>query len=357
MPNGKPGTRSATSSPASKNDVIRRLHRAADDVATGALRVPRLYREGFGDRSALERVVAQIRDYDVGFAALPLRIHWGAPRAFGRGVRRAGWFRSPTLHISLPRESRVAYIEEIVPKRAPPTAMVVHLAASGEVGFVTRRAFARRLLRHGYGSILLENPFYGMRRPAGQRHAALRTVAEQFAMNFATVEEGRALLAHLHRNGHRVAVTGYSQGGVMAAFCAALSRFPVAVSPRGAADSVADLFTRDNFSQIIRWDRLARDVGGELEARRLFREALEVVTVSRFPAPVRPDAAVLLSGRHDRFVAPEQALALHRHWPGSALRWLDAGHVTGIVLNAPAHLRAVRESIERLRHGADRHTL
>ncbi len=337
--------------------MIRRLHRVADDVATGALRVPRLYRDGFGDRHALERVVAQIRDYDPGIAAPPIQLYWGRARAFGRGRLRIGWFQSPTLHIGLPPESRLATIEEIVPKRGSPKAMVLHLAATGEVGFLARRHLARALLRYGYGSILLENPFYGARKPAGQRHAALRTVAEQFAMNFATVEEGRALLAHVHRRGLPAAVTGYSQGGVMAAFCAALSRFPVAVSPRGAADSVADLFTRDNFSRLMLWDRLARDVGGEGEARRIFRESLEVVTVSRFPAPVCPEAAVLLAGRHDRFVSPQQAEILHRHWAGSELRWLEAGHVTGIVLNIPAHLRVVRDSIERLRSAAERHTI
>ncbi|MEL6544320.1 MAG: alpha/beta hydrolase family protein [Myxococcota bacterium] len=334
---------------ATSSELLKRFHRAADDLATGALRVPRLYRDGFGNRQNLLRVVEQIRDYDCSLASPPIELVWTTSERFAlRAQRKTGWFRSPTAHIDLPPESRVAHVEAIWPHRSP-RGVVLHLAASGEVGFLARRELARALLRYGYASLILENPFYGLRKPHGQQHAALRTVSEQFAMNFATVEEGRALLHWLRTQGHRrIGVTGYSQGGVMAAFCAALSRFPVAVCPRGAADSVANLFTRDNFSRVILWQRLSEDVGGELEARRIFRHALEVVTVSRFPPPVRPEAAVMLSGRHDRFVDPAQAEALHAHWPGSELRWMGAGHVTGLVLRLPSHIRAIRDAMARL---------
>ncbi|MEM6731490.1 MAG: alpha/beta hydrolase family protein, partial [Myxococcota bacterium] len=251
--------------------------------------------------------------------------------------------------------SQTARVELVLPLDAPPrrTPIVVHLAASGETTFFARRQLARFLLRHGIASLILENPYYGSRRPAKQQAAALRTVSDQFAMNFATVEEGRALLRYLHREGfERIAVTGFSQGGVMAAFCAALSDFPVAVAARGAANSVADLFTRDNFSQIVLWERLAQETGDEPSARRYFRAALEVVTVSHFPPPACPEAAVILAGRHDRFVDPAQARALSEHWPGSELRWLEAGHVTALA-NVSSHIDSIRTALSRLRVGGE----
>lgn len=330
--------------------MIPKLHRIADDLATSALRLPRLYRDGFGSQHQIDRITRSIVDYDRNFAAAPIEVYWTAPRR-GRQVQlSAGEFVSPTLHIGLPRESRVANLEWVEPLGGidSDTPVVLHLAASGEVGFFSRRRLAVALADEGIASVSLENPYYGSRKPAGQRHAALRTVSDQFAMNYATVEEGRAILGYLRRLGfERIAVTGYSQGGVMAAFCAALSPFPVAVAARAAADSVADLFTRDNFSRLILWERLAADTGSEEAARRVFRQALNVVTVSKFPPPVRPEAAVLLSGEHDRFVDPAQPERLARHWPGAELRWLRAGHVTG-VLRGREQLRAIRDALDRL---------
>ncbi|MEO1173558.1 MAG: alpha/beta hydrolase family protein, partial [Myxococcota bacterium] len=292
-------TRSSRAAPL-RETWVPGLHRIADDVATGALRVPRLYPDGFGSRLQIDRTTRSIADYDVAMTPPAIEVLWGPPTRRRQGIISRGEFRSPTLHIPLPPESRTAALEWIEPVTGagPNTPVVLHLAASGEVGFFSRRRTALALAQDGIVSVSLENPFYGSRKPAGQRHAALRTVSDQFAMNYATVEEGRAILAYLRRLGFsRIAVTGYSQGGVMAAFCAALTSFPVAVAARAAADSVADLFTRDNFSQLILWDRLAADAGDDASARAYFRAALDVVTVSRFPAPVQPVAAVILAGR------------------------------------------------------------
>ncbi|MEL6340067.1 MAG: alpha/beta hydrolase family protein [Myxococcota bacterium] len=328
-----------------------RLHRFADDLATGALRVPRLYPDGFGSQLEIERIGEHIRRYERSRRPPTLNFTLGGWRRFAAGSVRRGWFRSPTLHLRLPEASRTARFEWIQPDEHHAGAVVLHLAASGEVGFFARRLLARRLLRFGIASFILENPFYGSRRPSGQTHAALRSVRDQFAMNFATVEEGRAILQTLKDMGYSyLGVTGYSQGGVMAAFCAALTDFPVAVAARGMADSVADLFTRDNFSQIVLWDRLAIDCGSEKRARHVFRRALEVVRVSQFPPPLCPEAAILLASRYDRFIDPGEARRLHRHWRGSELRWLTAGHVTGLFLNVNQHVITIRDAFTKLQN-------
>ncbi|MEM6275137.1 MAG: alpha/beta hydrolase family protein [Myxococcota bacterium] len=328
-----------------------RLHRFADDLATGALRVPRLYPDGFGSQLEIERIVEHIRRYQRSRRPPRLSFKLEAWNRFAGGYTRRGSFRSPTLHLRLPDASRTARFELIQPKPDHSGAVVLHLAASGEMGFFARRLLARQLMRFGIASFILENPFYGSRRPPGQTHAALRSVRDQFAMNFATVEEGRAILQTLKDIGYsHLGVTGYSQGGVMAAFCAALTDFPVAVAARGMADSVTDLFTRDNFSQIVLWDRLAMDCGSEQRARRVFRRALDVVRVSQFPPPHCPEAAILLASRYDRFIDPAEARVLHQHWKGSELRWLTAGHVTGLFLNVGQHLKTIRDSFTRLRN-------
>jgi esterase/lipase len=158
-------------------------------------------------------------------------------------------------------------------------------------------------------------------------------------MNYTTVVEARSLLAWLRREGFdRIGVTGYSQGGVMSAFAAALTAFPIAAIPRGAADAARPIFVEGGLSKSMNWSKLNEQLGDE--ARSYFARCLEPVTVSRFPPPADPTLAIIVNARHDGFVPAEQAIALHRHWAGSELRWLEGGHVT-----AALFIQAQRQAI------------
>ncbi|WIA15788.1 hypothetical protein OEZ85_002401 [Tetradesmus obliquus] len=123
---------------------------------------------------------------------------------------------------------------------------------------------------------------------------------------------------------------------------------------------------------------------------RRLRHVLETYTdVTRYPTPVRPDAAVLVAARHDGYVdmASVQALQAHwpgselrlvarlpvrpwqqarcaatvsyrcwaaptEHWPGSELRLVDGGHVSAFLLHQEAFRAALRDSLARLEAGA-----
>ena len=299
-----------------------------------------LYADGFGED--LDARVEAVRDYRG--PAPTVDIAWGSARTL-LGVRvRRGTFRSPAAAY-LPRESRDAVVEQWLPAGARAQCLI--LATTAEEFLVRRRPLAAWLARHRIGSVLLENPFYGERRPAGQRGPALRTVATQFAMNLATVEEAASLLRTLHLDGWEVGATGYSQGGVMSAFGAAVSDFPVAVVPRGAARAAAPIFTEGVLTRAIRWRTLAREAGSRGAAEARFREALEPVRVDRYPAPHDPSRAILVASRHDGFIPPEEAEALHAHWPGSELRWVEGGHLTGLVLHHQVHRRALLDAFGR----------
>ena len=62
-------------------------------------------------------------------------------------------------------------------------------------------------------------------------------------MNTATVDEARALLGRICAAGYFPGVTGYSQGGFMAAFAGALVDIPVVVVPRAAGTQAAPVLT------------------------------------------------------------------------------------------------------------------
>ena len=300
----------------------------------------RLYADGFGERDRLEFLVAGVRDVHEQ-PVVPIEIGWSAPRRFAGAEIRRGEFTSPAADV-LPRAVRVVHLEEWLPRPDAPRCIL--LATTGEEGFMARRPLARWLARQGIGSVILENAYYGQRRPSDQLGAAVRTVADQFAMNLATVIELRSLLAHFAERGFRVGATGFSQGGMMAAFGAALSDFPVSVSPRGTGCSAEAVFTSAALSTTMRWDVLAAEAGSMKSARAYFAECLEPVRLDRLPLPVAPERAILVASRHDGFIPAEEARALHARWKGSELRWLNAGHVTGLVLRHRAHRQAIVDS-------------
>lgn len=302
----------------------------------------RLYAEGFGDPARLATLVEGVASMGPE-PSDPVELRWGGSRRWLGTRVRTGRFASTA---SLPPEVSTGHVEEWMPRPGAPVCLV--LATTAEEGPRTRRGTALFLAHHGIGSLILENPFYGLRRPRGQRGASLRTVADQFAMNLATVIEACALLRTYHERGHAVGVTGYSQGGFMAAFATALSPFPVASVPRGAARSAEPIFVSHALTKTMRWDVLAKEAGSLDVARARFSEALQSVRLDHLPKPAHPASAILVSARNDAFIPADEAEALHTLWAGSELRWLRGGHVTGLVLEHHVHRRALLDAFASL---------
>jgi len=176
----------------------------------------------------------------------------------------------------------------------------------------------------------------------------IATVADQFAMNLATVLEARALVQWMRAEfGERVVVTGFSQGAMMAAFTAVTLPFPIGVVAVAAALDAAPIFLDGVLARAFDWDALSRDANGLDKAKALFAESLVPVSFAAHPPPARTDLAVVMGAEHDGFVARSAVERLHAHWPGSELRWIGAGHVTAAALHTSAHRRAIRDVLDR----------
>lgn len=325
------------------------IHRLTDNLGS-KLPTPKLFIDGFGDRTRLEMLVARVRDYDPSLALAAPDVSLERVPSSKDGPDLVGSFESPAAEI-LPAESRTGLLEVHSPDGGlrPQMPVCLVLAATGDEGFSLRRRLAKQLRRKGIASVLLENPFYGSRRPEGQRLSLLRTVEEQFAMNCATVDEARALILWLHERGHRrIATAGYSQGAMMAIFGAALSEVDVACVPGAGGLRAGPIFVEDALRRRFDWDALARDTGSHAEAQRYFAQCLEPVDAGRFPPPRRPDTAIVIGARHDQYIAPTEVIALHEHWPGSELRWIDTGHLTGALWGIRGHARAIAEALRRV---------
>lgn len=327
------------------------LHEVHQGVDFALVRLSRprglLYARGFGEH--LDERLAAVGAFQPSGA--PAALEWGPVRSVWGSQVRVGRFRSPAAGY-LPAESHDALVElwapdaSVVRAHARPRTCVI-FTSTAEEGPHRRRPFARFLAARGIAAVILENPYYGARRPRGQRGGLLRTVADQFAMNLATVEEACALLLAFRRQGHDVGVTGYSQGGVMAAFAAALCDFPVAAVPRGAPVAPAAVFTQHALSGSVHWEALARQAGSLDAAKRTLMDAFERVRVDLRPPPRAPGRAIIVGHRSDAFIPPSEVERLHRHWRGAELRWLDGGHVTGLALHHRTHWETVVEAFDR----------
>jgi alpha-beta hydrolase superfamily lysophospholipase len=287
---------------------------------------PRFFPGGWGDLGAFDRLAAALERRD---PPVPIR-----PSIRGSD----GEFESP--YPGLPEESRIArFAFDRAPGRR---AAVVVLAATGEQGYRRRRWWTDALVREGITCVLLENPRYGSRRPAGQTGTWIPTVGDAVAMGHAAVEEARSLLAWLREGYDAVAVTGFSMGGSMAAFAAASAPFPVAAVPCAAGHSASYVYCEGVMSQQIDWASLGED------GRARLRERFDRLGLEAFPRPQRPDAAILVGWKHDGYVAEESVRRLHVHWAGSELRWVDRGHVWAAIAGQTAMRDAVRDAIARL---------
>lgn len=325
------------------------MRRSVLDPIAGALgaRDP-MFTAGFGDPGALAGRLER---------AWPLRDAADTEIAI-QGTRRRGdldvhdaTFPSPCSD-DLPVGAGTARLRWLAPARATTGRAIVVLAASREEGFAWRERIWGPLAREqGVDVLLLENPYYGARRAPGQRSASLATVADQLRMNLATIGEVAWLLRWLGRArpDARVAVTGFSMGGAIAALVGALVREdrPFAVVPVAAGLSPAPIYTVGLLARSVAWSALAREAGGTENARRTLAELLDHASLGRLPSPVSSDAAIVVGCTRDGFVPRVETEALARHWRAE-LRWIEGGHVSGLALGARVMRRAVTDALARL---------
>lgn len=308
-----------------------------------AARGPRFFADGWGDRALCDGMdpvaLARQRVPRVAVALGPRE------RSFG-GLLQEGTFESPEER--LPACARTARIRLLLPE-GETRAVAVHLAASGDQGFGVRLRFAAPLLARGIGALVLENAFYGGRRPPNQPRHAVRSVSDLHLMGAATFREGRALLrwAREELGVLQVGVTGFSMGGQMSAMVGASIPFPCAVVPVAATCSPDSVLRDGVLRHVAEWAALA-GAGEDAEAARAALCAhLSRFSVTSLPPPVCPDAAIVVGTAGDGVVPPSEMRRIAAHW-GCELRWLDAGHVSAVLRHQQPMREAIADAFERL---------
>lgn len=175
-----------------------------------------------------------------------------------------GQFLTPfELHLPgiVPKAAQTAHFQVVLPNkwtdRCKP--MCIHLAGTGDHFFWRRRnLIAKPLLKESnIGSIILENPFYGTRKPDNQVRSNLHNVSDIFVMGGCLVLECLVLLHWCERNGFGpLGITGLSMGGHMASLAATNWPKPLVLVPCLSWSTAATVFTTGVMSQSINWDML-----------------------------------------------------------------------------------------------------
>jgi pimeloyl-ACP methyl ester carboxylesterase len=305
------------------------------------------FQDGWGEDATIERVVGLLRRPP---APSRVELRWG-PELRRRGwIEREGAFFSPVEDGTLPEESRVGRVQLLLPPRPHPhpPPICLHLAATGEHGYARRRQLCLPLLARGVGALLLENPLYGQRKPRYQEGSNVRTVAELVTMGRAVVEEARALALWFHERGHPVGLSGYSMGGQMAALAAALLPFPAAVVPASAPCTASQAFLEGLLSRVTCWPALGSGALAQEQVRERLGTILDATCLTQQPPPPWPEAAVVLVAQDDGYIFAEGARRIHEHWPGSELRLLAGGHVSGYIAGIPPLRAAILDAFARL---------
>lgn len=176
-----------------------------------------------------------------------------------------GHFTSPFVHHLpgiMPKEVETATFQVILPvqwRHKTLRPICIHLAGTGDHYFWRRRFFtARPLLKEtGIASIILENPYYGTRKPKEQLRSSLHNVSDLFVMGGALVLESMALLHWCEREGWGpLGLSGISMGGHMASLAATNWMRPLSLIPCLSWSTASCVFTEGVMSGAIPWETL-----------------------------------------------------------------------------------------------------
>lgn len=176
----------------------------------------------------------------------------------------------------LPRESEKVKFQVLLPKiwrSHPLKPTCLHLAGTGDHGFWRRKMLMAKPLLDDYGiaSVILENPFYGCRKPKDQLRSSLHNVSDLFVMGGCLVLESLVIFHWCERLGlGPLGITGTSMGGHMASLAATNWPKPLPLVPCLSWTTASGVFTQGVLSGAINWEMLKN----QYFSNDVFREEL-----------------------------------------------------------------------------------
>ncbi|MEM7184341.1 MAG: alpha/beta hydrolase family protein [Spirochaetota bacterium] len=321
------------------------------------------FQKGWGDHSSLGYLLAT-EPSDIHLRPVKeISVNWQREKQEKGLLVRSGNFTSPfeftyeigkeRTIITLPQESQKASVLKVLPKEYTlETPIAIHFAATGDQGFTRRKhSLAIPLARQGIGSIILENPFYGIRRPQGQKGDSLEDFTSFLRMSRAATDEGIALIHYLRQTigFTTLGVTGVSMGGYIALTVAARCNTELATAACIPCHSASPVYVDGLLSRACAWQDLQEELPPEKDARKYMRQILEMSDIRNFPLPLCPQAAVIVGAKKDGYIPNFSTHIIHKYWSGSTLRWINTGHVGSFLFHRKDFQQAIIDSFRALK--------
>ncbi|XP_043522419.1 protein ABHD18 isoform X2 [Frieseomelitta varia] len=219
-----------------------------------------------------------------------------------------GNFESPfNKHLPniMPYETITSHFQLVLPRKwysHKIKPICLHLAGTGDHFFWRRRnLIAKPLLKEsGIASLLVENPFYGSRKPQNQIRSCLHNVCDIFVMGGCLIMESIVLLNWCEQQGFApLGLTGLSMGGHMASLAATNWPKPIPLIPCLSWSTASPVFTQGVMSASINWTLLEN----QYFANELYQNDLAKM--------------VKIIGKEDAFLAGQH---FAQHYPSSMKR-------------------------------------
>jgi hypothetical protein len=330
--------------------LFRHLHSPLWDhayfyVKHRSLESGKYFSSGWGSFNAIESVR---RHFCAPLEANPADVQWAANWESTDLYRyRDGYFPSPRFQEFLPDESRLERFRLVLPYGVPTPPIYIVMATTAEEGYASRLLdFSEPLALRGVGTMLLEHPFLGVRRPPSQATSKLNHVSDLLLEGGAVVEEARSLLLYLYDSGFKkLGVAGISKGGHHAALVASLCQIELSSVTLVAPHSGIPVFTEGLFSRLVDWNALGAKSSDELSMKAKLRDILAFTSIEHLPPPTYDSRLVTLAARHDKVVPRYSFETYARHWKNSTIHWLRGGHVSSIAFHKETMRNAMIKAI------------
>ncbi|XP_033742069.1 protein ABHD18-like [Pecten maximus] len=197
-----------------------------------------------------------------------------------------GHFTSPfERHLPgvMPEKVRTAKFKLILPTNWQTEnykPVCLQLAGTGDHGFKNREEkMAMPLLQKGIASLLLENPYYGSRKPKTQTRSFLLHVNDLFVMGAGLTLESLVLLRWCESRGYGpLGITGISLGGHMACLAATNWHKPLVLVPCLSWTTASSVYTRGVLRNGINWKVLESQYKDETE----YKEMVDLLTQDKW---------------------------------------------------------------------------
>ncbi|XP_076231647.1 protein ABHD18 isoform X3 [Calliopsis andreniformis] len=205
----------------------------------------------------------------------------------------------------MPAETINAHFQLVLPRKWVShkiKPVCLHLAGTGDHFFWRRRnLIAKPLIKEsGIASLLVENPFYGLRKPQSQIRSSLHNVCDIFIMGGCLIMESIVLLNWCEQQGFGpLGLTGLSMGGHMASLAATNWPKPIPLVPCLSWSTASPVFTQGVMSASINWTLLEN----QYFANELYQNDLAKM--------------VRIIGEEDAFLAGQH---FAQHYPASMKR-------------------------------------